>query len=95
MYCLEKNLQATKGVITTLTKNSVNKNVNFKIHPIHKLFFHLKNKCAEFVVECPGISLGFPLLSNAAVEIEKDIFCYVTNLSCDVSNHTANNTFND
>lgn len=54
----------------------------FRVYPIEKLFFKLKNHC---VGKSNVFEVGFPTISNAIAEIEKDFFAYTVGISCGVS----------
>jgi hypothetical protein len=53
----------------------------FRVYPLPKLFFELRNAC---VSHKPGAA-GFPVLSLAERELEKDVFSFTKGISCEVS----------
>jgi hypothetical protein len=52
----------------------------FRVYPLPKLFYELRNACAS---NRPG-AVGFPAFILAERELEKDVFNYTTGISCEV-----------
>jgi hypothetical protein len=52
----------------------------YRIYPLPKLFFELRNAC---VSETPG-AMGFPVYSIAERELERDVFSFTQGISCKV-----------
>ncbi|KAK6644730.1 hypothetical protein RUM43_000999 [Polyplax serrata] len=80
VYCLQNNINATESILQNLSGEMGDS--LFRVYPLHKLLFTLKNKCVENKHSIEEV-LGFPVLTNAILEIEKDVFCYVPGISCD------------
>jgi hypothetical protein len=51
-----------------------------KVYPLPKLFYELRNACLG---DTTG-AVGFPVLSIAERELEKDIFTFTQGISCEV-----------
>lgn len=78
IYTIENNIKACASVLKFITESQFDEDiVLFRVYPLHKMFFRLKNRCVGSNRE-----LGFPLISNAIAEIEKDVFCFTHGISC-------------
>lgn len=80
IYTLENNKQACTSVLKIITESQFDEDVVlFRVYPLHKMFFRLKNRSVGL-----NRDLGFPLISNAIAELEKDVFCFTHGISCAV-----------
>ena len=78
IYTLENNINPCKSVLKVLTESQFDEDVVlFRVYPVHKMFFRLKNRCVGLK------DMGFPLMSNAIAEIDKDVFCFTHGISCE------------
>ncbi|KAK7872448.1 hypothetical protein R5R35_014245 [Gryllus longicercus] len=73
VYTLQSNIEAAQDTLTTFASGKD----TFRVYPIAKLLFELRNACAN---EAGGV--GFPVLSLAEREFEKDFFNLSPGISC-------------